>query len=64
MIAFDSASKIKVIKEIRELFKLGLKESKDLVEGAPCVIAKAVKKEDAEAMKEKLEALKCKINLL
>jgi large subunit ribosomal protein L7/L12 len=40
MNSFDAASKIKVIKEVREIFKLGLKEAKDLVESVPCVLAK------------------------
>ena len=51
---FDSAQKIKVIKEVRAATELGLKEAKDLVEGAPAVLKKGLKKEDAEAIKEKL----------
>lgn len=47
--------KINVIKAVRELTGLGLKESKDLVEGAPKVVKEGVKKEEAEAMKAKLE---------
>ena len=53
---FDAAAKIKVIKEIRGLLNLGLKEAKDLVEASPQWIAKELKKEDAEAMIEKLKA--------
>ena len=53
-----------IIKEVREIFKLGLKEAKDLVDSVPCVLAKQVKTEDAEQFKKKLEDLKCKINLL
>lgn len=52
--SFDSAQKIKVIKEVRAITELGLKEAKDLVEGAPAVIKKGLKKEDAEAIKEKI----------
>ena len=52
--SFDSASKIKVIKEVRAITELGLKEAKDLVEGAPAVLKKGLKKEEAEAIKEKL----------
>jgi large subunit ribosomal protein L7/L12 len=47
--------KIQVIKVIRELTQMGLKEAKDFVEGAPKVIREAVPKEEAETMKKKLE---------
>ncbi len=50
------ANKISVIKVVRELTALGLKESKDLVEGAPQAVKEGVSKEDAASMKEKLEA--------
>jgi len=50
------ANKINVIKAVRELTSLGLKESKDLVEGAPKPVKEGVNKEDAAAAKEKLEA--------
>ncbi len=50
------ANKISVIKVVRELTALGLKESKDLVEGAPQAVKEGVSKEDAATMKEKLEA--------
>ncbi|MDU4892747.1 MAG: 50S ribosomal protein L7/L12 [Clostridium sp.] len=49
------AGKIKVIKVVRELTGLGLKEAKDIVDGAPKTIKEAVSKEDAENMKAKLE---------
>jgi large subunit ribosomal protein L7/L12 len=48
--------KIQVIKVVRELTGLGLKEAKDLVEGAPKAVKEAVSKADADAMKAKLEA--------
>ena len=48
-------NKIKVIKVVRELTGLGLKEAKDIVDGAPKTIKEAVSKEDAEAIKAKLE---------
>ena len=54
---FDAAAKIKVIKEIRGIMNLGLKEAKELVEGAPAWIGKELKKEDAEAIIEKLKAV-------
>ena len=49
------ANKVSVIKVVRELTGLGLKEAKDLVEGAPTTVKEAVSKDDAEAMKKKLE---------
>ncbi len=55
--------KINVIKEIRTITGLGLKEAKDLVEGAPSVVKEAVAKADAEEMKKKLEAAGAKVEL-
>jgi large subunit ribosomal protein L7/L12 len=54
--AFDAKNKIKVIKEVRGVTNLGLKEAKDLVESAPCLIMQKVKKEDAAKILEKLKA--------
>ena len=51
----DSTKKIAVIKIVRELTGLGLKEAKDLVDGAPKSVKNGVPKDDAEAMKKKLE---------
>ncbi|MBL6752540.1 MAG: 50S ribosomal protein L7/L12 [Nevskia sp.] len=51
----DPAKKVNVIKVVRELTGLGLKEAKDLVEGAPQTVKDGVAKADAEAMKKKLE---------
>ncbi|HLE26304.1 MAG TPA: 50S ribosomal protein L7/L12 [Thermodesulfobacteriota bacterium] len=48
-------NKIQVIKVIREITSLGLKEAKELVEGAPKTVKEGVKKEEAQAMKKKLE---------
>lgn len=53
--SFDAAKKINVIKVVRELTSLGLKEAKDLVEGAPKPVKEGVTKEDAEETKKKLE---------
>ena len=50
------ANKINVIKVVREITSLGLKEAKDLVDGAPKSIKDGVKKEDAQKIKEQLEA--------
>lgn len=49
------ANKITVIKVVRELTGLGLKEAKDLVDGAPNTVKEAASKDDADAMKKKLE---------
>ena len=54
---FDTKSKIKVIKEIRTITGLGLKEAKALVEGAPKTVKGNIRKEEADEMKEKLEAV-------
>jgi large subunit ribosomal protein L7/L12 len=57
------ASKIQVIKELRAITGLGLKEAKELVDGAPTSVKKGVSKEDAAAMKEKLEGVGATIEL-
>jgi large subunit ribosomal protein L7/L12 len=57
------AQKIQVIKVVRELTGLGLKEAKDLVDGAPKVVKDGVSKADAEAMQKKLEAEGAKITI-
>ena len=49
------AEKVKVIKVVREVTGLGLKEAKDLVDGAPKAVKEGVKKEEAEAIKKQLE---------
>ena len=56
-------NKIPVIKEVRALTNLGLKEAKDLVEAAPKPILEKVKKEDAEKAKEALEAAGAKVTV-
>ena len=56
-------NKIAVIKVVRELTSLGLKEAKELVEGAPKAILEGAKKEDADAAKEKLEAAGAAVSL-
>ena len=57
------ASKINVIKAVREATGLGLKEAKDLVDGAPKTVKEAVAKADAEALKKKLEEAGAKVEL-
>ena len=54
VLAVTGSEKIKVIKVVRELTGLGLKEAKELVDGAPKTIKEGVSKDDAEAMKAKL----------
>jgi len=56
-------NKVSVIKAVREITGLGLKEAKDLVEGAPSTIKEGVAKADAEAMKKKLEEAGAKVEL-
>ena len=57
------SNKIAVIKEVRTITGLGLKEAKDLVEGAPKPLKQGVKKEEAEEMKKALEAAGAKVAL-
>jgi large subunit ribosomal protein L7/L12 len=57
------ASKINVIKAVREATGLGLKEAKDLVDGAPKPVKEAIGKADAEALKKKLEEAGAKVEL-
>ena len=56
-------NKVKVIKAVREITGLGLKEAKDVVDGAPKVVKEGVSKEEAEEMKAKLEAEGAKATL-
>ena len=55
--------KINVIKEVRAITGLGLKEAKDMVEGSPKTLKEGAKKEEAEAMKTRLEAAGAKVEL-
>ena len=63
ILADVGASKINVIKAVREITALGLKEAKDLVESAPKPIREAVGKEEAEETKKKLEAAGAKVEV-
>ena len=63
MLVSAGDKKINVIKEVRAATSLGLKEAKDLVEGAPKPLKQGVKKEDAETMKKSLEAAGAKVEL-
>ena len=57
------AQKIGVIKVVKEVLNLGLKEAKDMVDAAPSVVKEGMKKEDAEALKAKLEEAGAKVTL-
>jgi len=57
------ANKIAVIKAVRELTEMGLKDAKDLVDGAPKMVKEGVKKEEAEAMEKRLEEAGAKVTL-
>jgi large subunit ribosomal protein L7/L12 len=57
------ANKIGVIKVIREITQMGLKDAKDLVDGAPKLVKEGVSKEEAEEIKKKLEAAGAKVTL-
>lgn len=59
----SGAKKIEVIKVVRELTQLGLKEAKDLVDGAPKTLKEGVAKADAETMKKKLEEAGAKVEI-
>lgn len=63
MLTDVGADKIKVIKVVRELTSLGLKEAKDLVEGAPKPVKEGASKADAQSMKAKLEEVGAKVEL-
>ena len=63
VLAETGAEKIKVIKIVREITALGLKEAKELVESAPKPLKEGVKKDEAEEMKKRLEEVGAKVTL-
>lgn len=63
VLAAAGANKIQVIKELRAMTSLGLKEAKDLVDGAPKTVKEGATKEEADKMKKQLEAAGAKIEL-
>ena len=63
MLSSSGDNKINVIKEVRAITNLGLKEAKDLVEGAPKPVKEGVSKAEAEEIKKKLEAAGAKVEL-
>jgi len=64
LVGFDAKSKIKVIKEVRAIAGLGLKEAKELVEGAPKVVQKDLKQDKADELKAKLEAVGAQVEIV
>ena len=62
-LAASGEKKINVIKAVREITSLGLKEAKEMVDGVPSVIKEAVSKDEAEEMKKKLEEAGASVNL-
>jgi large subunit ribosomal protein L7/L12 len=63
VLADGGANKINVIKAVREITALGLKEAKDLVEGAPKTVKESIGKEEADDIKKKLEAAGAKVEV-
>ena len=63
VLATAGENKIAVIKEIRQITNLGLKEAKDLVDSAPKTVKEGIPKEEAESIKKKLEAVGAKVEL-
>jgi large subunit ribosomal protein L7/L12 len=63
MLLAAGENKVNVIKAVRELTSLGLKEAKDLVDGAPKPVKEAIPKADAEAAKKKLEEAGAKVEI-
>ena len=63
ILAGFGANKVNVIKVIREITGLGLKEAKDLVEGAPSTVKEGVSKADADGIKKKLEEAGAEVNV-
>lgn len=64
LVGFDAKAKIKVIKEVRAIGGLGLKEAKELVEAAPKIVTKDLKKDKAEELKAILEAAGAQVEIV
>jgi len=63
MLNSAGAAKLKVVKEVKTLLGLGLKEAKDIVDGAPCPVKEGIPKEEAESIKSALEAVGAEVEL-
>lgn len=64
LVSFDAKAKIKVIKEVRSIAGLGLKEAKEMVEGAPKTILKEMKKEELEEIAAKMKELGAEVEIV
>lgn len=64
LVSFDAKAKIKVIKEVRSIAGLGLKEAKEMVEGAPKIILKEMKKEELEEIAAKMKELGAEVEIV
>jgi large subunit ribosomal protein L7/L12 len=64
LVGFDAKAKIKVIKEVRAIAGLGLKEAKEMVESAPKVISRDLKQEKADELKAQLEAIGAQVEIV
>jgi large subunit ribosomal protein L7/L12 len=64
LVGYDAKAKIKVIKEIRAIAGLGLKEAKELVESAPKIFQKDLKQEKADELKAQLEAVGAQVEVV
>jgi large subunit ribosomal protein L7/L12 len=64
LVAFDASAKLKVIKEVRSMLGLGLKEAKELVESAPKILQKGLAAEKAEELKAKLSGVGAEVELV
>lgn len=63
LMGYDAKAKIKVIKEVRAIAGLGLKEAKEMVESAPKILQKGLKPEQAQELKERLEAVGAQVEI-
>jgi large subunit ribosomal protein L7/L12 len=63
MLKSAGSAKLKVVKEIKNLLGVGLKEAKELVDGAPCAVKEAATKDEAESLKAALEAVGAEVEL-
>ncbi|BDS14107.1 50S ribosomal protein L7/L12 [Aureispira anguillae] len=63
MLKSAGSAKLKVVKEIKTLLGVGLKEAKELVDGAPCAVKEAAPKDEAESLKAALEAVGAEVEL-
>ena len=63
IVGFDSAKKLTIIKELKAMFSLGLKEAKELIEKLPATIKSGIPNEEGETLKEKLTSFGCDVKM-